>query len=113
MLDVQWEYRKYNIHISDSAPVAILRAKEYNRMILRVYENREGHYSVLSPDFSFIKSKYVLYHSEADIVEQKYGKEKLISLPAHDVLGLRLEEGCKIIEEDFLEQAERIINLLS
>ena len=110
MLEVKWEYFKDNIGRNGS--VAVLKT-QFNQPILTVYEGSNCHYSIASSTFPFIDMYHIPFSEESDIVNKKYRKETLDLLSAHDVLALRLEEGCKIIEEDFFNQASKVIELLS
>lgn len=113
MLEVKWDYLENNI-CSDDKPVAILRLSNFeHRAILYVYESRDHHYCTLSPEYNFLKPKIVTYNLEHQKVDEKHDEAFLESISAHDFLVLRLKEGCKIIEDDLLEQVEKILQLLS
>lgn len=113
MLEVQWEYLEKNI-CSDDCPVAIMRPKNNpHEWILKVYEARSYHCYAIAPKYSFLKPHQVPYSIESQRLKEQYDSVSLEKLSSHDHLVLKLKEGCKIIEQDCKEQAEKIINLLS
>ena len=112
MLKVQWEFLEKNV--GRDGPLAIMRPKNNpEQWILRVYGARDYHCCAVSPEYSFLKPRQVLYLVEKQNLKQHSDPALLETLSAHDHLVLRLKEGCKIIEEDCKEQANRIIKLLS
>ena len=114
MLEVQWEYLEKNICVADDMPVAIMRPKNNpNQWILRVYEARSYHCCAVAPEYSFFKPNQVPYSLESEKVKEHYDSASLAKLSPIDRLALPLKEGCKIIEEDCKEQADRILNLIS
>lgn len=112
MLEVKWEY--FENSIGTYKAVAVLKlAKLDNPTILYVYEDAGSHYSSICSSFSFIKPTTVSYSLEEQYVNANYSKETLDSLCPKEILGLRLKEGCKLIEEDFRNQVKKIIDILS
>lgn len=113
MIKVEWDYMIEN-SCSTDRPVAILKlygSKDTN--IIYVYESDFYHYSVISPDFSFIKPKTVYYSVESLNVKSSHSIEENNALPGSEYKLLELKEGCKIIEEDFFKQVQKILELLS
>ena len=112
MLEVKWEYFENNICTKNA--VAVLKlVKPDNPTVLYVYEGEMCHYCSICSDFIFIDPTTASYLTEAQNVNANYSKETLASLCTQEILGLRLKEGCKLIEENFRNQAKKIVDLLS
>lgn len=108
MIKVEWEY--YPDNICTDSPVAILKKKGTKRAILSVIECRTHHVPCLKPDYSFLNLKPISYPEEASMVRKLYDET---SLSTHEILTLRLKEGCKLIEKEFFQQADEIFEKLS
>lgn len=108
MLQVEWEYFPDNI--CTDRPVAVLKKKGTMRTILYVYESRTHHVPSTRNGWHFLQLTPISYHEESRIVREHHDEE---SLSTDEVLTLRLKAGCKLIEEEFLHQADEIIDKLS
>lgn len=112
MLEVKWEYLEENIGTKKA--VAVLKlAKPDNPTVLYVYEDQGSHYCSICSKYMLIKPTTVNYSTEEQMVNANYSKETLDSLCPKEILGLRLKEGCKLIEENFLNQAKKHVELFS
>lgn len=107
-IELEWEYFTDNI-CSDSH-VAALKKKSSNEPILLVFEAKDSHYTMVAPDFFFLKSKSVSYSRESVIVSAQNDQA---SLSSREVLALQLKEGCRIIENDIREQIDYILKKVS
>jgi len=108
MIHVKWEYFPDNI--CTDRPVAILKKEPTNTTILYVYEARDQHFCRPTTAYSFLNLQPISYHKEARAVRHLYDET---SLSTHELLTLRLKEGCKLIESDFLCQSSKIVELLT
>jgi len=98
--DIEWKYYFDNISKEDFF-VAVMYYKR--RRVLYVRESSDNHYTILEPYYCrFIYSFSVLYSQEMQKCIEK-GKDSKEN---------RLIEGCKLIEEDFLKQIERIEKMI-
>lgn len=103
MMQVEWEYFPDNV--STDCTVAVLRNKRSKRVILTVAETRDCHVPCLTPAYSFLSLSPVSYLVEAEIVKKNYDEA---SLSTHEILTLRLKEGCKLIEEQLFRRVNDI-----
>ena len=103
-----WEYFPNNI--CTDLPVAALK-KDDGSDILYVYESKRDHYTLISKDFSFIKPFRCSYEKEKKLFEEQSKSSE--APPYIGVLEANLRIACDLIEADFKEQTDKILELLS
>lgn len=107
-IELEWEY--FTDNICSDKHVAALKKKSSKEPILLVFEASDSHYTMVAPDFFFLKSKSVSYSRESAIVSAQNDQA---SLSSREGLALQLKEGCRIIENDIRDQIDYILKKIS